>query len=198
MPFEMQMSFWTALRRGVKSSEMNEGDSNVSMQIKKSSNALLCNTDFPHFPGRGFCRSCQHSAQWSCKWYCQCCCHTALPIRCCVMQVFMISGSLMNQLILLCCFSMHKSLTLRFDSKMNQETPEYSGWHQTSPAKFFGLESKLIVLACSIKAYHGDQPILSTLIAADCPSCNLSSFLPCSSHVEHPPLAHTVIATVSS
>lgn len=36
---------------------------------KKSSNALPCNTDFPHFPRRGFCRSCQDSAQWSPKWY---------------------------------------------------------------------------------------------------------------------------------
>lgn len=32
---EMQMSFWTAVRLGVKYSEMNEGDSNVSMRIKK-------------------------------------------------------------------------------------------------------------------------------------------------------------------
>lgn len=35
MPSEMQMSFWTAVRLGVKYPEMNEGDSNVSMQIKK-------------------------------------------------------------------------------------------------------------------------------------------------------------------
>lgn len=36
MPSEMQISFWTAVRPGVKYSETNEGDSNVSMQIKKA------------------------------------------------------------------------------------------------------------------------------------------------------------------
>lgn len=35
MPSKMQMSFWTAVRLGVKYLEMNEGDSNTSMQIKK-------------------------------------------------------------------------------------------------------------------------------------------------------------------
>lgn len=144
-------------------------------RLKKRSNALLCNTDFPHFPRRGFCRSCQHSAQWSDKWYCLCCCHTALPIRCCVMQVFMISGSLINQLILLCCFSMYKSL-LPWDSMvtMDQDTLEYSRQYQTSPAKFLGLESKVIVLACSIQTHQGDQPILSTLIVAGCPNFAIS------------------------
>lgn len=52
---------------------------------------------------------------------------------------------------------------------MDQDTLEYSGWDQTSPAKFLGLESKLIALASSIQTQHGDQPILRTLIATDCP-----------------------------
>lgn len=41
MSFEMQMSFRTAARLRVKYSEMNEGDSNVSMQIKKKKKAQM-------------------------------------------------------------------------------------------------------------------------------------------------------------
>lgn len=114
---EMWMSFWTTIRKRVGYSEINEGDLNVSIQVKKVQMPLLCNTDFPHFPRRGFCRSCQHSAQWSCKWYCLRCCLTALPIICCAMQVFIISVSPINQSILFCCFSMHKSILFFLETR---------------------------------------------------------------------------------
>ena len=117
---------------------------------QKSLNAFLCNADFPHFPRRGFCRSCQHSAEWSRKWYCLCCCHTALPIRSCARLEFVISGSPINQSILFCSFSTHKSiLFLRLDGN-NRPGHTWIFWmisnirHSHTLVEFLGFESRLI------------------------------------------------------
>ena len=147
-------------------------------KTKKPTNTLPCNPDFPHFPSRGFCRSCQHFAQWSCKWYCLCCCHTALTTSCCPMHVFIICASPIKQSILFWCFLVEKKLfssSLRLKNN-NRPRDVWIFWmisnnrHSQIIAEFLGFESKLIVLACLIQTHHSDHSNLSTLIVLYCSS----------------------------
>lgn len=182
---ETPILFWTAIRQGVRYSEVSKGDLDVFVQIKKKKQQHKHSpviSEFPHFPRRRFCRSCQHFTQWSCKWYCLCCCQTALTTRCCPLHVFIISASPIKQSIFFCCFPVEKknkknlfSSFLRLNNN-NRPRDIWTFWIITNTrrsqivAEFLSFESKLIVWACLIQTHHSDHSNLSTLIVLYCPS----------------------------